>query len=524
MASLQAQETAEGHEGLSWAAWWLDDADTVFEARERAFRLYRERREPAAAARMATWLAADQLDFRGAVAVASGWLRRARRLLDPLEAGPDHGWLAFHEGYHASIQGDTTRSSELALRAAELGRRFDVPDLEMLGLALQGAVLVACAEAEEGMGCLDEAAATALAGEATIPISRAWTCCFLVSACEAVRDYSRAFEWCDRIAEFSQRYGSRYMLGFCRAHYGAVHMWRGRWKDAEAEFEAAIAAYSRSRPAFVAGAATALAELRRRQGRGEEAERLLGDAGGRLALLCRGRLALDRGKPRRAAELAERVLRQEPERHRLERAPALELLVRARARAGEPAQAAAALEELQDVARLVGTLPLRAAADLAAGFLAAAGGDHEQALRRLEDAVDRFQRSGAPFETAQARLELATSLIALGRGDVAEREARTALDGLTELGAETEARRARRLLGLAAGAGSPLPAITRREREVLRWVAEGLTNSQIAGHLFISEHTVHRHITNILRKLDLPARAAAAAYAVRSGIVESSGK
>ncbi|MCI0657158.1 MAG: hypothetical protein L0170_08820, partial [Acidobacteria bacterium] len=42
--------------------------------------------------------------------------------------------------------------------------------------------------------------------------------CFLVSACEAVRDYPRAFEWCDRIAEFSQRYGSRYMLGFCRVH------------------------------------------------------------------------------------------------------------------------------------------------------------------------------------------------------------------------------------------------------------------------------------------------------------------
>jgi LuxR family transcriptional regulator, maltose regulon positive regulatory protein len=53
-------------------------------------------------------------------------------------------------------------------------------------------------------------------------------CCFLVSACEAIRDYQRAFEWCDRIAEFVERYGSRYMLGFCRQHYATVHMWRGQ--------------------------------------------------------------------------------------------------------------------------------------------------------------------------------------------------------------------------------------------------------------------------------------------------------
>lgn len=525
VAALEAEETPRALEGLSWAAWWLDDAETVFEARERAFRLYRERGEPASAARMATWLAADQLDFHGLFAVASGWLRRAHRLLDPLEPGPDHGWLAFHEGYVASIQGDTARSSELAARAAELGRRFEVPDLEMLGLALQGTVLVACAEVGEGMDCLDEAAATALEGVATIPISRAWTCCFVVSACEAVRDYPRAFEWCDRIAEFSQRYGSRYMLGFCRAHYGAVHMWRGRWGEAEAELEAAVEAYSRSRPAFVAGALTGLAELRRRQGRWEEAERLLNEAGSRSAPLCRARLALDRGETRRATELAERVLRQVSEQRRLDRAPALELLVRARAARGELAEASATLAELREVARLAATLPSRAAADLVEGVVAAAGGDHERARELLEDAIDGFERSGTPFETAQARMELITTLIALGRSDAAAREAKECVDSLTELGARAELHRARRLLEESVGRGSegvPLPQVTRREREVLRWVAEGLTNRQIAERLFISEHTVHRHVTSILRKLDLPSRTAAAAHALRSGLFESS--
>src|SRR5918994_2212595 len=74
--ALADEESPDALEGLSWAAWWLDDAEATFDARERAFRLYRKRGEPASAARMATWLAADQLDFRGAVAVASGWLRR----------------------------------------------------------------------------------------------------------------------------------------------------------------------------------------------------------------------------------------------------------------------------------------------------------------------------------------------------------------------------------------------------------------------------------------------------------------
>lgn len=262
----------------------------------------------------------------------SGWLRRAGRLLAPLEPGPDHGWLAFHEGFVAMIQGDTGRASELAMRAADLGRRHDVTDLEMLGLALRGGVLVECAEVKEGMACLDEATATALAGEATMPISRAWSCCFLVSACEAVRDFRRAFEWCDRIAEFAERYGSRYMLGFCRAHYGAIHVWRGRWAEAEAEYETAIEAYSRSRPAFVAGALAGLAELRRRQGRWSEAQLLLDQAGPASAPICRASLALDQGDDRQAVDLAERALRQIPEHRTLARAPALELLVRARAK------------------------------------------------------------------------------------------------------------------------------------------------------------------------------------------------
>lgn len=519
--ALSVGESAEALEGLSWAAWWLDDAEGVFEARERAYRLYKQREDDAGAARMATWLAVDQLDFNGAAAVASGWLRRARRLLEPLEPGPDHGWLAFHEGYVAHASGDTATARELAATAAGIGRRFGVPDLEMLGLALEGGALVACAQVEQGMRCLDEATATALAGEATIPISGAWACCFLVSACTSVLDFERASEWCDRIAEFADRYGSRYMLAFCRAEYGAVELWRGRWAAAEELLQAAIEDFSRSRPAWAGGPMHGLAELRRRQGRAQDAIRLLDRAGpSRAGQVCRARLALDGGDARRAVGLLERVLRQAPTHRRLERAPALELLVRARASRGELDQAASALEELREIERMVGTEPLRGCADLAEATLRAAGGDHDRARALLEDAVDGFERSRAPFEAATARLELATSLLALGRSDEAAREAALARESLLALGAVREAERAVSSLAALDREQLPLPELTPREREVLRLLAEGLTNRQLAERLVISEHTVHRHVTNILRKLELPSRTAAAAHAARSGLLE----
>jgi LuxR family transcriptional regulator, maltose regulon positive regulatory protein len=132
-------------------------------------------------------------------------------------------------------------------------------------------------------------------------------------ACTAVLGFERAFEWCDRIAEFADRYGSRYMLAFCRAEYGAVHLWRGRWAEAEAVLEDSIEDFSQSRPRMAGAPLVGLAELRRRQGRPADAARLLDQAGGSSqAHLGRARLALDAGDALGAVELLERLLRQPP--------------------------------------------------------------------------------------------------------------------------------------------------------------------------------------------------------------------
>jgi DNA-binding NarL/FixJ family response regulator len=71
----------------------------------------------------------------------------------------------------------------------------------------------------------------------------------------------------------------------------------------------------------------------------------------------------------------------------------------------------------------------------------------------------------------------------------------------------------------AAVSGEAVTVLTPRERDVLKLVAQGLSNSDIARRLVLSEHTVHRHLANILRKLGLSSRAAAAAWGVRAGLV-----
>ena len=125
------------------------------------------------------------------------------------------------------------------------------------------------------------------------------------------------------------------------------------------------------------------------------------------------------------------------------------------------------------------------------------------------------------------RLDLATVLSALGRHDQARREIEAALAAFRELGADGEAVRAEAMLEKlrrpratlrTKAVDTPLGDLSERELEVLSLVAEGLTNHDIAQRLVLSQHTVNRHVANILRKLGLPTRAAAASLAGRHGL------
>src|SRR5262249_27005996 len=122
---------------------------------------------------------------------------------------------------------------------------------------------------------------------------------------------------------------------------------------------------------------------------------------------------------------------------------------------------------------------------------------------------------------ARSRLDLARVLAALGRSEPAAEQARMAHEALAGMRAEREAERAGARISeldhpVSAESASVL---TPRELDVLRLVAQGLSNTELAARLVLSEHTVHRHLATILRKLDLSSRAAAAAWGTRAGLI-----
>jgi len=524
-SALAECETADALEGLGLAAWWLDDADAVFASRERAYKLYLDADDRRSAARVAVWLAWDCFAFRGETAVANGWLQRARRLLDGLPPSPELAWLESRESQLALAEdGDPDRAHRHATEATRVGRAAGSIDYEMLGRSLQGLALVASGAVAEGMRLLDEVNTAIVAGELTDQVVIGLSSCYLIAACERVRDYDRAVQWCARLKLFCEKWGLRPLFAVCRTQYASICMWRGTWLEAEQELTAATGELAATRPAMTADGVVRLAELRRRQGRLVEASSLFEQAGHHpLAALGLAELAFDRGDARAAAESAERYLRRVPRHNRTDRVVALDLLVRALTATGAADGARTALAELQGIASVVGTVPLRAAASLSAGYVALGAGDGDVARRHLEDAVDLFLASGAPYELARGRIALARALGLLGRVGAAMEETQRALDVLIELHAELEISRAKALmqeLSATSGKPSPSPAgLTAREIEVLRLVADGLNNQVIAERLFLSEHTVHRHVANIFNKLSVSSRAAAVAKAARRGLL-----
>jgi DNA-binding NarL/FixJ family response regulator len=345
-----------------------------------------------------------------------------------------------------------------------------------------------------------------------------------------VRDYDRAVQWCTRLKAFCAKWGLRPLFAVCRTQYASICLWRGTWLEAEQELYAASSELAASRPAMSGDALVRLADLRRRQGRLVEAAALFEQTPPHgLGLLGRAELAFDRGDQRAAAEQAERYLRHVPAQNRTDRASGLDLLVRALTSLGECDRAKVPLAELASIAALVPSIPLRASASFASGYVALGDSKPDAARQHLEDAVDLFLQSGAPFEVARARIELARALGVLRRVEAAIEEARRAIDLLSELKAELELARARSVLESLvnqlqcdqdpASTLDRSSRLTRREIEVLRLVAEGLNNQTIAGRLFVSDHTVHRHLANILSKLSVSTRAAAVAQATRRGLL-----
>jgi len=225
------------------------------------------------------------------------------------------------------------------------------------------------------------------------------------------------------------------------------------------------------------------------------------------AIVSLGGLDLDAGDATAAVDAAERALRRLSQASVLERFSALELLARARASAGDGESAAKVADDVERDAIRLATPYMRGRGRLVRAHVLTAAHDHDGARQAAEDAVDLFTASSAPYEAAEARMVLATALKALGRTDRAADEARAAREAFA-------------LLGTAAtGERVESEALSPREVDILRLVAQGLSNTEIAERLFLSPHTVHRHVANIRTKLGVPSRAAAVGYATRHGLL-----
>jgi len=262
----------EALDGLSEVANFEGEYERAIALKEEAFAAYRERDKPVDASHAARWLGFMYATYHGNYAVASGWIARAESLLEGVEERAAHGWLILD---HAPFSRNPEERQKVAASALAIARRFGDADLEFEAIALLGESHVAVGRIADGMKLLDEAMAAVAGGEIADHKAIGEIYCRLLSACEHATDVRRAEDWMSAIDRHVV--WTDFVRPTCRTHYGGILMAQGRWQEAEAELLAAIKAFERGYRADAAFPLVRLAELRVRQGRFEEAERLLED-------------------------------------------------------------------------------------------------------------------------------------------------------------------------------------------------------------------------------------------------------
>jgi len=526
--AMGTTESAEALAGSATASRWLDDIDAAITSMQRAYRAYVEGEASIDAANAAVWLAELFLDYRGEPAVASGWLQRARHRL---KTEPDHPALVILAGMEAYLalayDKDPPKARCLAEAALAPAQRLGDESVEIMAKAQLGLIRVSQEDMREGMRLLDEATAAAVAGELHRH-GAVQTYCFLITACERVRDFERVAQWARHVVALATDMGREDFAVFARTQYANVLIWRGEWVEAEHEL-ASLVEDTTNRPLTAAMALVQLSSLKRRQGNFEEADELLRHAerepyrsGVRhLVLTARAALDLDRGDPQAAADMAERYLLAVSMDDPMERIEALEILVRARASLGEQEPAMRAAGELADIGAAISTDAVEGAARAASGVATRASGELDGARRAFEEAIALLDAGGAAHEVVRTRLELAETLILMGHPEAAGRDAEVAREGASRLGAAADVARAAHVLSGLREPPAGFEDLTSREVEILRLLAAGKSNSEMAEDLFVSVRTVERHVSNIYAKIGVcgrSGRVAAAAYAHTHGI------
>ncbi len=425
----------------------------------------------------------------------------------------------------AALAAAVTDVGALATKAAEavkLARKFDDLDLECKALADQGLALVTLGRSAEGMELIDEAMAILNSGEVHSFAAGQVACCTL-TACERIGDLARADAWLrvlDEVGMSSSDQQAPILFAHCQATYGSLLCQVGRWGDAETALTLGLTAGRTGFFLHRVMARASLADLRIRQGRLREAEQLLAACGDRWeAIPSRAKLHYVRREFEHAVSSVKQALRQIGEDH-VRAVPLLALLANAEIARGDLDAARRAAETAEHLARETLSPGLIGEAALAMGNALAAAGNVTGAGAALDEGL----RAVAPIEQVliKGALHLALArLLAESDAPMAITEARAALAIFERLAlaiferldapeAEVCATLLRRLGAKVSYSprppADPLASLSRREREVVDLIGQGLTNSQISEKLFISPKTAEHHVSNILGKLALRSR------------------
>jgi DNA-binding CsgD family transcriptional regulator len=507
-------ETAEVLFGLGSALWWLGEIREAVRCWEQAYAAFRSI-DPVQATNVALQLGFVYQANLGNAAASAGWAAHAARLVDEFDLEPMRGWVLLIK---ADSCLDPEESQNLTNEARRLAVEFGDRDLELCALSQLGTTLIEGGRIGDGVPLIDEAMAGALAGEGQFD-TVVFTSCQMIHSCNRCADFQRVVQWVRAADRFIKRHGCPFLNATCRANYGGVLFATGDWKKAEVELLAALELSGDAMPPVRAEALARLAELRLAQGRIREAERLVaGFEDHEATVAVCARIQMLRGNLALATTTLERRLGAIGE-GRLESALLLELLGEVEIGQGRGEEAAKRGRKLAELGGAFGCRVMVAHGERILGHALAASGD-PAAKRHLDAALGEFARLEMPFETARTRLLIAQVETL---PEVAQAEALAALAVFESLGASENAGATtalvRQIETMARERATDSPGLSRREVEVLRLVAQGLSNQDIADRLVLSKHTVHRHVSSILTKLDLSSRAAAAAYAAKHDVL-----
>lgn len=432
-------------EMLGMAAFFVARADLETDAKVRAFKAFLAEGNEIRAAYLAVDLARVAV-HTGRSSIASGWVRRAERLLGEGETYA-HGFLAVVRSEMATAAGDIEAALALAEQAVTIGTRAADADLKASALSNLGTLKIAAGAPRDGLALLEEASIAAVNGELS-PFTSGITACQMISACRDLTDYRRASEWIEATERYCERQSLAGFPGVCRIHRAEVAAVGGAWDQAEDELQRATAeleGYLATPPQ--ADGFYAIGDIRRLKGDFEGAEEALREAHrrGRSPQPALALIRLAQGKVKAAATAIGTAVA-DVTWDRWARARLLPAQVEILIAAGDTEGARAAVEEL---GAIVGTYPspaLESGRRAALGRVLLAEGDAATAARELRAAARGWTDVGAPYEVARTRALLAQAIRALDDEDDALLELRAAADEFRRLGARVDADAAEREL------------------------------------------------------------------------------